>query len=254
MTECIHSIRILVAGEHGLVIEFGSVIAPEINLRVQQLARLLHFEPIDGVMEVIPTYRSVSIYFDPLVITRQELSRQVIHKLGRIEHQGVEDLLSSRVVHVPVCYGGVLGPDLEYVSRYTGLSPQEVICIHTSKPYMIYMLGFIPGFPYLGGMSSEIAVPRQERPRERIPGGSVGIGGNQTGFYPIESAGEWWLIGRTPIKAFDLTSDNPFLFSVGDYLHFEEISTAEYFAIRRSVEKGTYVPEVSYLQPREKSH
>lgn len=247
MAEYINSVRMLVAGEHGLVIEFGNQISPEINERVQRFAKLLHLEQIPGIIEVIPTYRSVTTYFDPLVITRQELAKSVIQLLGRIENKCIEELLPPRVVHVPVCYGGVLGPDLEFVARYTGMSPQEVISLHTSKPFLIYMLGFIPGFPYLGGMPSEIAVPRQERPRERIPGGSVAIGGNQTGFYPIESAGEWWLIGRTPIKAFHLTSDKPFLFSVGDYLHFREISIERYFAIRRSVEDGTYVPEISYL-------
>lgn len=246
MNEMSSTIRMLVAGEQGLVVEFGEVISPESNVRVQQLTRLLHLKNKTGILEVVPTYRSVTVYFDPLVITRQELSGFIKDILSKIQQQDVLDL-SPRVVHVPVCYGGVLGPDLEYVARFAGLSPQQVIAFHTSKPYLIYMLGFIPGFPYLGGMPSQIAVPRQEKPRDKIPGGSVGIGGNQTGFYPIESSGEWWLVGRTPIKAFNPKSDSPFLFSAGDYLLFEEISIDVYFEIRGAVEEGLYIPKVSYL-------
>jgi inhibitor of KinA len=246
MNQQMCTIRLLVAGEHGLVIEFGDVISPEINAQVQQLTRLLHLKNINGILEVMPTYRSVTVYFDPLVITRQTLSYLIQDILCEVQQQDVGGL-SPRVVNVPVCYGGVLGPDLEYVARFTGLSPQKVIAFHTSKPYLIYMLGFIPGFPYLGGMPSQIAVPRQEKPRDRIPGGSVGIGGNQTGFYPIESSGEWWLIGRTPIKAFNFKRDDSFLFAAGDYLLFEEISIDVYFEIRRAVEAGTYIPRVSYL-------
>lgn len=239
-------IRMLVAGEQGLVIEFGEVISPAINARVQQLTRLLHLKNINGILEVMPTYRSVTVYFDPLVIARQELTGVIKALLCEMQQQDALGL-SPRVVHVPVCYGGVLGPDLEYVARFTGLTPQEVIAFHTSKPYLIYMLGFIPGFPYLGGMPSQIAVPRQEKPRVKIPGGSVAIGGSQTGFYPIESSGEWWLIGRTPIKAFNPKCANPFLFSAGDYLLFEEIAIDVYFEIRRAVEAGTYIPKVRDL-------
>jgi inhibitor of KinA len=238
--------KMLVAGEHGLVIEFGTVISPEINVLVQQMSRLLQIKKIKGIIEIVPTYRSVTVYFDPLIITRQDLSQFIIEIFSEIRQQDVESL-SPKIVHVPVCYGGVLGPDIELVARYTGLSAQKMITIHTSKPYLVYMLGFIPGFPYLGGLPSQLAVPRQVKPRTKIPAGSVGIGGSQTGFYPIESSGEWWLIGRTPIKAFNPKSSNPFLFSPGDYLHFVEISIDEYFTVRREVEADKYVPRVSYI-------
>lgn len=246
MNEYLNDVKLLVTGEHGLIIQFGTVISPEINVLVQQMSRLLHNAQRKGIIEIVPTYRSVTVYFDPLVMNRQELSEWVTKLLSEIRQQDVACLV-QKIVHVPVCYGGVLGPDLEIVARYTGLSAGEVISIHTSKPYLVYMLGFIPGFPYLGGLSSQIALPRQDKPRTKIPAGSVGIGGNQTGFYPIESPGEWWLIGRTPIKAFDPDSANPFLFSPGDYLHFFHISVDVYFAIRREVKAGTYIPKVSYL-------
>jgi len=246
MKKYFNDIKLLVAGEHGLIIEFGTVISPEINGLVQQMSRLLHNKKSKGIIEIVPTYRSVTIYFDPLVLTRQELSLVITEFISEIRQPDVA-CLTPKILHIPVCYGGVLGPDLEIVARYTGVSAEEVITIHTSKPYLVYMLGFIPGFPYLGGLSSKIALPRQDKLRTKIPAGSVGIGGNQTGFYPIESQGEWWLIGRTPIKAFNPSSSNPFLFSPGDYLHFFHISIDAYFAIRREVEAGTYIPKVSYM-------
>jgi inhibitor of KinA len=246
MHSYVNEVKMLVAGESGLVIEFGTVISPEINELVQQLTRLLTATIIEGILEVVPTYRSVTVYFDPLSITRQHLSQCIQQMLSEIKPQELKRV-SSKIVHVPVCYGGVLGPDLEFLARYTGLSAREVITIHTSKPYLVYMLGFTPGFPYLGGLPAQIVVPRQEKPRVKVPAGSVGIGGNQTGFYPIESSGEWWLIGRTPIKAFNPKNRQPFLVSAGDFLHFVDISMNEYFAIRREVEAGTYLAQISHV-------
>ncbi|WP_425058841.1 5-oxoprolinase subunit B [Sporomusa carbonis] len=246
MNDCLSNVKLLVAGEYGLVIEFGTVISPEINQLVRQLTILITSNPIKGIVEVVPTYRSVTVYFDPLSVTRQELSRFILQLLSTVKLQEL-DRVSSKMVHIPVCYGGVLGPDLEFVARYTGLSAREVITIHTSKPYLVYMLGFTPGFPYLGGLSEQLMVPRQEKPRAKVPAGSVGIGGNQTGFYPIESPGEWWLIGRTPIRAFNPEGNPPFLVAAGDYLHFVDITIDEYFTIRRDVETGAYKPEISYV-------
>ena len=246
MNDYLQEIKLLVASEYGLVVEFGMVITPEINALAQDFTRLLNSKKIVGIIEIIPTYRSVMINFDPLCITRTDLTEFIRQTLSEIKPQDIKKL-SPKIVHVPVCYGGVLGPDLEFVARHAGLSAKDVIEIHTSKPYLVYMLGFTPGFPYLGGMSDKIAVPRREMQRVKIPRGSVGIGGSQTGFYPIESLGEWWLIGRTPVEAFNVKSLNPFLFSAGDYLHFVHITIDEYFNIRRAVEGGTYRAEVSSI-------
>lgn len=235
----------MLRGECGLVIEFEATISPAINRFVQQLAGLINNRSINGVIEVVPTYRTVTVYFNPLVISRQELSALVNQMLQNLNPMGNERE-KAKTVYVPVCYGGVLGPDLDYVARYTGLSPTEVIEIHTVNSYLVYMLGFTPGFPYLGGLAKQLTVPRQEKPRAIVPAGSVGIGGSQTGFYPVESPGEWWLIGRTPVKAFNPKSSQPFLFAAGDYLHFYAITVDEYFAIRREVAVGTYVPRISY--------
>ena len=244
MDNFLGDIKLLVAGECGLVVEFGNVISLKINALVQQFTRLLTAVEIQGIVEVVPTYRSVTIYFDPLTISRQRLTQYVKEFLSELKPQEKETL-STGIVYVPVCYGGVLGPDLEYVAKYTGLSTQEVIKIHTSKPYLVYMLGFTPGFPYLGGLPEQLMVPRQEKPRSRVPEGSVGIGGNQTGFYPSESPGEWWLIGRTPLKAFNPKWSNPFLVTAGDYVQFVDIRMDAYFKIRREVAAGTYKLQVS---------
>ncbi|HEY3423471.1 MAG TPA: 5-oxoprolinase subunit PxpB [Negativicutes bacterium] len=246
MNNFVDNVKLLVAGEYGLVVEFSSAISPRINVFVQQFTRLITANTPPGILEVVPTYRSVTVYFDPLVITRQQLSQFVTKILSNIKPRQLE-YLSSPIIHVPVCYGGVLGPDLEYVARYTGLPIREVIAIHTSRPYLVYMLGFTPGFPYLGGLQEQLVVPRQEKPRVKVPAGSVGIGGNQTGFYPIESPGEWWLIGRTPLKAFNPKHSNPFLVAAGDYVQFTAIELDEYFRIRREVAAGTYKLQISHL-------
>lgn len=228
------------AGEFGLVVELGTVISPAISGLVQQLSRLLTAVGRPGIREIVPAYCSLTVYFDPLAITRQEVSRVIEQLYTGMEACRLADL-PARIVYVPVCYGGVLGPDLDFVARYTGVPPREVITLHTSQPYLVYMLGFTPGFPYLGGLPAKLEVPRQETPRSNVPAGSVGIVGNQTGFYPVESPGEWWLIGRTPLQAFDARRPNPFLVSPGDYIQFVAIDMDEYFAIRRQVAAGSYV-------------
>lgn len=243
------AVKLQMAGEYGLVVEFGTVISPAINALVLQLTRLLLALDQAGIREVVPTYRSVSIYFDPLLLSRPVLTGLVENLLARLNPVVMANS-PARIVNVPVCYGGVLGPDLDFVARYTGLSVREVITAHTAQPYLVYMLGFTPGFPYLGGLPAELEVPRQETPRNKVPAGSVGIGGNQTGFYPIESPGEWWLIGRTPLKAFAPQRPDPFLVAAGDYVQFTSIGIDDYFTIRRDVAAGVYQLETDIADKR----
>ena len=244
----------LPAGERGLVVEMGNLISPAVNARVQRLAKHLSQRNIEGVIEVVPTYRSLLIYFDPLTVSRSQLI-ETIHRMIHSE-AGPEaaEKEGVRVVHVPVAYGGEFGPDLDYVGQHNGLSVEEVITVHTSKPYLVYMLGFTPGFPYLGGMSERIATPRLEKPRAKIPRGSVGIAGAQTGLYPVESPGGWRLIGRTPLNPFVPGAANPFLFAAGDYLRFLPISVEEYHHIRREVEAGLFTPETRIVSTEAISH
>jgi len=239
-------VRILKAGEQGLVVEFGNVIDQDINAKVHRLAKAIITELPDYVLEVIPTYRSLMVYFDPLRNSRKNLEEQIIRCLQQ-KDEAVVSNIAARVVTIPVCYGHQFGPDIDFVAQHNHVTVNEVIEIHTSKPYLVFMLGFTPGFPYLGGMSERIATPRLKKPRVKIPAGSVGIAGSQTGIYPIDSPGGWQLIGQTPVRPFSPANSNPFLFAAGDYLQFKHINPDEYATIKELVESGAYTPVVSIM-------
>ena len=239
-------VRILTAGEQGLVVEFGNKIEAGINRRVHQLSTNLSRHNQGEIKELVPTYRSLLVYFDPLLIKRQQLVER-INSLMANELTDKASEASARVIRIPVCYGGEFGPDLAFVANHNGLTEAEVVEIHTSVPYLIYMLGFTPAFPYLGGMSERIAAPRLQKPRTCIPAGSVGVAGSQTGFYPVESPGGWQLLGRTPIKAFNPQAKNPFLYGAGDYLQFHSISLHEYETIAYEATAGRYTPVIEQL-------
>lgn len=239
-------VRILTAGEQGVVVEFGNKIDPVINTRVHGLGRLLMQHNSGEIKEVVPTYRSLLVYFDPAAISRQQLIDKITALLANGD-SNTDAAAGANVISIPVCYGGEYGPDIGFVAEHNGLTEAEVISIHTSEPYLVYMIGFTPGFPYLGGMSERIATPRLKQPRTRIPAGSVGIAGTQTGFYPLEAPGGWQLIGRTPVKGFDPRSARPFLAAAGDYLHFRAISASEFESIAREAAAGTYLPVITKL-------
>jgi inhibitor of KinA len=242
-----HDISIRKAGEKGLVVDFGNLIDPGVNGCVHRLARVIAADMPDDVIEVIPTYRSLMVYFDPLQISRESIIANIRLYLDNISGSSSQGDRAT-VVSIPVCYGAEFGPDLDFVASHNKLSIREVIDIHTSKPYQVYMLGFTPGFPYLGGMSERIAAPRLAQPRVAIPAGSVGIAGSQTGIYPIESPGGWQLIGRTPLQVFNPGSANPFLFAAGNFLRFTEIDAAAFGDIRCQVESGSYTPETGTIE------
>lgn len=231
------SVRFLSAGEKGLVVELGDSIDPAVNGRVHSLARRLSGGNCPGVIELVPTYRSLMVYFDPLVISHGCLKDYIREAFGRLKETDRE--VKASQVDVPVCYGGELGPDLEFVAEHNGITPDEVVRIHTSARYQVYMLGFLPGFPYLGGMSERIAAPRLETPHTAIPAGSVGIAGRQTGIYPMVSPGGWRIIGRTPLRPFDAGRDRPFLFSPGDFIRFVAVSYEDYLDIEKDLTAGT---------------
>ncbi|MCP4116994.1 MAG: 5-oxoprolinase subunit PxpB [Desulfobacteraceae bacterium] len=217
------------AGDCGLLMEFGDAIDPGINQRIRAMAGLLEEKPVPGVTEVIPTYCSVIVIYDPCVTTPATLKPL----LSRMNKNLAEmKLAEPNTVELPVCYHPTLGPDLESVAKIHGLTPEEVIEIHTRPLYPIYMIGFTPGFPYLGGLSEQLNTPRLDSPRKRVPAGSVGIANNQTGIYPIESPGGWQLIGRCPIKLFDPARKDPILLKAGDLLKFRAIDLDEYHEIK----------------------
>lgn len=232
------NVRFLPAGDTAVAVEFGNEISKEVNARVHALNTALMDSGMKGIVEMVPTYRSLMVHYDPGVILYDELVEETKSLLGRLDH--IQSSPSS-VLEIPVLYGGETGPDLDFVATYSGKTPQEVVEIHSSTQYLIYMLGFTPGFAYLGGMSKDISAPRLEKPRVTIPAGSVGIAGTQTGIYPMDSPGGWRLIGRTPVRLYDPEREEPILLRAGEYIQFTPISCEEYDAIAAQVEAGTYM-------------
>jgi KipI family sensor histidine kinase inhibitor len=232
----------LICGDSALNIEFGNEISEEINKKIRVAAALIENREISGISEVVPTYRSLMIHYDPLIIEYEEL----ISILKWIEEniKNVE-LYSPEIIEIPVLYGGQYGPDIENVVMHNKLTVEEVIKIHTSAEYLIYMLGFTPGFPYLGGMDKRIATPRLHSPRTKIPAGSVGIAGEQTGIYPVQSPGGWQLIGSTPIELFNPDSENPILLKSGNHIVFKSIDEEEYMKIKEEVKNNAHKCKLS---------
>jgi len=231
-------VRFLLTGDTSLTAEFGNEISKEINAQIRAYNIALESSGIPGIVETVPTYRSLMIHYDPGVIPYKELVKRLKGLLSRIDQV---EIPPSDVLEIPVLYGGEeMGPDLKFVAEHAGISEEEVIRIHTSVEYLIYMLGFTPGFTYLGGMDKKIETPRLKQPRVRIPAGSVGIAGGQTGVYPIDSPGGWQLIGRTPVKMYDPNRETPILPKAGQYIKFTAIDQAEYDRIAKEAEAGTY--------------
>jgi len=219
------SVRYLPAGDRGLVVEFGNRISMEINNQVRALAHALEAAGIPGLVEVVPTYRSLGILYDPGRLSYEEAQRR-IRPVAESLDLGI--LPPPKRVVIPTVYGGVYGPDLAFVAQHAGLSEAEVIRLHTEAVYHVYMLGFTPGYTYLGGLPERLHTPRLPSPRLKVPGGSVGIGGSQTGIYPLESPGGWRIIGRTYLSLFDASKEIPTPIQPGDMVQFEAITETEY--------------------------
>jgi len=232
MTQLFEKPVFRLVGDRGLLVEYGGAIAPEINRKVRAMALALERKNVPGVREITPTYRSLLINYDPPAADPDRL-RPILEKL----EQGLDniEIPPPGRVEIPVCYGGDLGPDIGFVSRHTGLSEKELIAAHSTPEYPIYMIGFTPGFPFLGGMPEELATPRLETPRTRVPAGSVGIANNQTGMYSVDSPGGWQLIGRTPLRLFDPGREEPFIYRAGDLIKFKPISREEFDNLRKEV-------------------
>ena len=218
-------------GDSALVVWFGEIIDHAVYRRVHSLALQLAQHPIRGMIEYVPAYATVTIYYDPM---QQSFAGAKVELQTTLLNLRDESLKDQRTVEIPVCYGGDYGPDLEFVAQHNSLTEEKVVAIHSAADYLVYMIGFAPGFPYLGGMSEQIAAPRRESPRLQIPAGSVGIAGAQTGVYPIETPGGWQLIGRTPLELFRPTEDPPTRLRAGDIVRFRPITSEEFDRLRMS--------------------
>jgi inhibitor of KinA len=218
-------VRFLDAGESCLVAELGDQIDIALNLQVRALGLAVERAGLAGVQEAVPTYRSLAIYYDPLVIGRDALKDQVQALRNSLGDEGEK---APKIVEIPTVYGGGHGPDLDFVAGHTGLSQDEVIRLHTEPFYHVYMLGFMAGFAYLGGLPERLSVPRLATPRLKVPAGSVGIAGTQTGVYPVESPGGWRIIGRTHRRLFDASDRVPTPILPGDKVRFVRIEEHEY--------------------------
>lgn len=216
--------KILPAGDSAVLVEFGEVIDPDVNSRVYALFDSVEKSLGDKVIEMIPTYRSLLVVYNPIEITIGEMSDQVGGLLDGIQGES-DSSVTREIIELPVVYGGEDGPDLYHVAEHAGISPQEVIDIHSGTGYLVYMLGFAPGFPYLGGLDERIACPRLTTPRVKVPAGSVGIAESQTGVYPNASPGGWQLIGRTAVPLFDVQRENPSLIKPGAEVRFVPVDS-----------------------------
>ncbi|WP_276839021.1 5-oxoprolinase subunit PxpB [Anaerovibrio lipolyticus] len=222
------AMRILTVGDCAVSVEFGQEISLEINHKVMALKMVLEREPIRGIVELIPTYCSLLIQYDPMDLRYGQLREKLYTLVNQLDEV---EMPPKQVVEIPVAYGGEYGPDLGEVARAHNISEEEVIKLHSEPEYPIYMLGFVAGFPYLGGMNKAIASPRKKSPRLKIEAGSVGIAGEQTGIYSVESPGGWQIIGRTPLKLYDVNRNEPVLLKAGQYIKFKPITKEEFRAM-----------------------
>lgn len=232
-------------GDTAITVCFENEISKEVNGFVTSFTCAVEQKGIKGVIELIPAFNSVTVLYDSTVVPSYTLKiklERIIKKLGNSQQ-------SSAVLYkIPVCYEEEFSPDMKNVEAHTGLSREEIIEIHSSSDYLIYMLGFLPGFAYLGEMDKRLATPRLDSPRVEISRGAVGIGGEQTGIYPVASPGGWQLIGRTPVLVYDRERENPILYKSGDYIRFVPISRDEYFEIEKAVQGGTYTVQTEEVR------
>jgi len=221
-------------GDSAILISFGNVIDPEINKHVLSISQKLNANKISGIRDIVPAYSSLAIHYDIIeikssvenILSSHQVVTNWINKM--IDQPDTIPAGLSRKIKVPVCYTEKFGVDKNLMEQLTGLPFNEIITLHTQKKYRVYMLGFLPGFAYMGEVDDRIAVPRKDQPRIKVDAGSVGIAGKQTGIYPIDSPGGWQIIGKTPLKLFDKGKSDPVLFHAGDEVEFYSISEDEF--------------------------
>lgn len=228
--------RFLPFGDSAVLVDFGNAISLEVNRRVMTLSRVISQADVKGVEELVPTYRSLLVRYS----ASETSYEQLVFRIRDIEEtlNDSETKETGKIVTIPVIYGGEYGPDLGHVAKCHGLTEDQVVQIHASRTYRVYMLGFVAGFPYMGEVADEIATPRLETPRLKVHVGSVGIAEKQTGIYPCEAPGGWQIIGRTPLRLFDLLKQPPALVGPGDSVRFRQVRGEERSRIGKAIRKS----------------
>lgn len=233
--------RLLAAGDLSVSVEFGNEISREVNTRVRALEYLIQQKAIPGIIETVPTFRALLVYYDPLVIGWETLLAALRELIPQARP---EALPPSRLVELPCCYGGELGFELEQAAKKLELTPEELVQLHAGAEFVVYFIGFTPGLPYMVGMPERLTIPRLDTPRTKTPAGSVGIGGGQCCIYPVESPGGFWILGRTPLRLYNPAHEDPVLLRPGDRVRFRIVDRAEFERISTAVEDGTYNPRI----------
>ena len=236
----INDIHFFQISENAISLEFGDNIKEETLGRISRLNECIKQNPFAGLLSTTPAYTTLTLYFNPVKLMNDSglKGSTTLDKIsGYIKSIPVETKIDqqtdNQIIQIPVCYDPAFGFDLQELSSFYQLKKEEIIEIHSSVVYTVYMSGFVPGFPYLGGLSEKLTAPRRQNPRAAIPAGSVGIAGQQTGIYPLETPGGWQIIGRTPLKLFDVNRQQPSLLKAGDKLKFEQFSLREFEQIER---------------------
>jgi KipI family sensor histidine kinase inhibitor len=225
--------KIMVISDNSIIIEYPPTISQEVNRNIRDLVKEIKNKLSEEIVDIIPAYHNIIVGYDCLEVDPLVLSDKISAIVSEISKSDVKE---REIVEIPVCYEDPYGLDMDDVCEMHGISKEELIMKHTKPEYLVYMIGFTPGFPYLGGMDESLATPRKKEPRSKIPAGSVGIAGSQTGVYPITSPGGWQIIGRTPLKLFDPYRDNPVMIEAGQYIKYISISAKEFEDIERSLE------------------
>lgn len=224
--------------EQTVMIYFDNDISESTYQQVQATVEYIKNQNHSEITDIIPSYRAILLYFNNKKVKGNELLENL--ELNRLQNHSVSISGAKKIINIPVLYGNNYGPDLSEVAEHNQLTESEVIQIHTQHPYLIYMLGFMPGFPYLGGLDERLHTPRRSEPRIKIDAGSVGIANNQTGLYPMDSPGGWQIIGRTPLKVFDLNRSPMTMYEAGDYIQFYEIDQFEFDRIEKEIQDNQF--------------
>ena len=232
------AVRFLPCGDTALAVEFGSEIDRAVSETVLALDAALAGRRVEGIVETVPTFRSLMIHYDPIAVAPETLTNLVLKLItGSSSHRP-----KQRRWRIPACYEQQFAPDLDEVAGLTGLSSADIIELHSATEFHVYMIGFLPGYPYMGDLPEQLRLPRRQEPRVRLPAGSVAIATAMTAIYPVESPGGWHLIGRSPIKLFDAQWERPSLLLPGDKVRFTPVTVSQFEQIGREVEAGHHVP------------